>query len=185
MANSKLTFSNKGIPMGRNKSASVNASSQWSEAEDNYLRMTAEQNMPAGMVAAKLGRTPASVYTRKWILGIKNNHTVPRVKTPKGTKVVSKPQIVKVKTSSPPSGMKLFALETGVPVPQRGYRGNEEVRAKLINTLESMNAGQSFVIEKGMLNPTVHLAKTQFQAYRIKTSATSSDKKFYRIFRLA
>ena len=184
MANSKLTFSNKGIPMGRNKSASVNASSQWSEAEDNYLRMTAEQNMPAGMVAAKLGRTSASVYTRKWILGIKNNHAVPRVKAPKATKVVSKPQIVKVKTSKS-SGMNLFALETGVPVPQRGYRGNEEVRAKLINTLERMNAGQSFVIEKGMLNPTVHLAKTQFQAYRIKTSATSADKKFYRIFRLA
>ena len=184
MANSKLTFSNKGIPMGRNKSASVNASSQWSEAEDNYLRMTAEQNMPAGMVAAKLGRTPASVYTRKWTLGIKNNQAVPRVKAPKGAKIVSKPQIVKIKNNIP-SGMKLFALETGVPVPQRGYRGNEEVRAKLINTLERMNAGQSFVIEKGMLNPTVHLAKTQFQAYRIKTSATSAEKKFYRIFRLA
>ena len=184
MANSKLTFSNKGIPMGRNKSASVNASSQWSAAEDNYLRMTAEQNMPAGMVASKLGRTPASVYTRKWILGIKNNHAVPRVKAPKATKVVSKPQIVKVKTSKS-SGMNLFALETGVPVPQRGYRGNEEVRSKIIGTLERMNPGQSFVIEKGMLNPTVHLAKTQFQAYRIKTSATSADKKFYRIFRLA
>jgi len=184
MANSKLTFSNKGIPMGRNKSQSVNASSQWSEAEDNYLRMTAEQNMPAGMVAAKLGRTPASVYTRKWNLGIKNNHAVPRIKAPKGAKVVSKPQIVKIKNNTG-SGMNLFTLETGVPVPQRGYRGNEEVRAKLINTLERMNAGQSFVIEKGMLNPTVHLAKTQFQAYRIKTSATSADKKFYRIFRLA
>jgi hypothetical protein len=184
MAN--LTFSNKGIPMGRNKTVSLNASSQWSEAEDNYLRMTAEQNMPAGMVAAKLGRTNASVYTRKWTLGIKNNHAVPRIKAPKGVKEVSKSQIVKVKTKTDKqSGMQLFALETGVPIPQRGYRGNEEVRMKLINTLERMNPGQSFVIEKGMLNPTVHLAKTQFEAYRIKTSATSADKKFYRIFRLA
>ena len=181
MANSKLTFSNKGIPMGRNKSQSVNASSQWSEAEDNYLRMTAEQNMPAPMVAAKLGRTPASVYTRKWNLGIKNNHAVPRIKAPK---VVSKPQIVKIKNNTG-SGMNLFALETGVPIPQRGYRGNEEVRMKIISTFERMNIGQSFVIEKNMLNPTVHLAKTQFQAYRIKTSATSAEKKFYRIFRLA
>jgi hypothetical protein len=180
MAN--LTFSNKGIPMGRNKSVSVNSNAQWSEAEDNYLRMTAEQNMPAGMVAAKLGRTNASVYTRKWQLGIKNNHAVPRVKAPKTAKIVKTKMTQEVKA---PKGIQLFQLESGIPIPSRGSRGNEQVKMQIRSTFNRMEVGNSFVINKEVLNSAVYIAKNEYGAYRIKTSATSPDKKFFRIFRVA
>ena len=178
MAN--VTFSNKGIPMGRNKSISVNNHSQWSEAEDNYLRMTAEQNVPAGMVASKLGRTNASVYTRKWQLGIKNNQAVPRVKAPKTAKIVRTRTSQEVQV---PKGVQLFQLESGIPVPSKG--GNEVLKNQIRSTFNRMEIGNSFVINKEALNPTVYIAKNEFVAYRIKTSATTPDKKFFRIFRIA
>jgi hypothetical protein len=184
MANSKLTFSNKGIPMGRNKSASVNASSQWSEAEDNYVRMTAEQNMPASMVAAKLGRTKASVYARKWTLGIVNNHDVPRVKAPKATKAPKAPKVKQTPTFKTPKGVQLFQLESGIPIPP-DRRGDVQAKMQIRNAFSRIQVGQSFVINKEVLHSTNYIAKKEYEAYRIKTSATTPDKKFYRIFRVA
>jgi hypothetical protein len=182
MAN--LTFSKKGVPMGRNKSASVNASSQWSEAEDNYLRMTAEQNMSANMVASKLGRTTASVHTRKWNLGIKNNRSVPRIKAPKNAKpmVSPKSQMVVEKT---PKGIQLFKMESNVPMPSRGSRSNEEARNNIRNLFSQMNVGQSFVVPQKMVHVAKYISDKEFPAFKIKTSATTQDKKFHRIFRVA
>jgi hypothetical protein len=177
MAN--LTFSNKGIPMGRNKSTPVNGNSQWSVDEDNFLRMAAAQNMAAGLIASKLGRTPASVYTRKWQLDIQNDKSMPRIKAPKAAKVKAAP----VYEARVPQGVQLFALESGIPVPSKG--GNEELKNKIRGTFNRMEVGQSFVINKEVLNSTVYIAKNEFGAYRIKTSATTPDKKFFRIFRLA
>ena len=180
MAN--LTFSNKGVPMGRNKSVAVNANSHWSAEEDNFLRMAAAQNMTTTLVASKLGRTPASVYTRKWQLDIQNDKTMPRIKSPKTAKPVKAktPQAVKA-----PKGVQLFQLESGIPIPSRGSRGNEQVKMQIRNTFNRMEIGNSFVINKEALNSTVYIAKNEFGAYRIKTSATSPEKKFFRIFRVA
>jgi hypothetical protein len=178
MAN--LTFSNKGIPMGRNKSTPVNSHSQWSSEEDQFLRMAAAQNMSAGLIASKLGRTSASVYTRKWQLDIQNDKTMPKIKAPKAAKVKAAPVY---KAANVPTGVQLFALESGVPVPSKG--GNEELKNKIRGTFNRMEVGQSFVINKEVLNSTVYIAKNEFGAYRIKTSATTPDKKFFRIFRLA
>lgn len=176
MAN--LTFSNKGVPMGRNKSIPVNSNSQWSLDEDKFLRMAAAQNMSAGLIASKLGRTSASVYQRKWLLDIQNDKSVPRIAGPRNAKRARKVQ--EIKTSS---GVQLFALESGIPIPAKG--GNEELKNKIRGTFNLMEVGQSFVINKEVLNSTVYIAKNEFGAYRIKTSATSPDKKFFRIFRLA
>ena len=178
MAN--LTFSNKGIPMGRNKSIAVNNHTQWSTEEDNFLRMAAAQNMTSTLMASKLGRTPASVYTRKWQLGIQNNKAVPKIKAPKAAKVVRTRTAQEVKV---PKGVQLFQLESGIPVPSKG--GNEQVKNQIRSTFNKMEVGQSFVINKEALNSTVYIAKMEFGAYRIKTSATSPEKKFFRIFRLA
>jgi hypothetical protein len=180
MAN--VTFSNKGIPMGRNKSVAVNANSHWSAEEDNFLRMAAAQNMTTTLVASKLGRTPASVYTRKWQLDIQNDKAMPRIKAPKTAKVV------RTKTAQPvkvPKGVQLFQLESGIPIPSRGSRGNEHLKMQIRSTFNRMEIGNSFVINKEALNSTVYIAKNEFGAYRIKTSATSAEKKFFRIFRVA
>jgi hypothetical protein len=178
MAN--VTFSNKGIPMGRNKSVAVNANSHWSAEEDNFLRMAAAQNMTTTLVASKLGRTPASVYTRKWQLDIQNDKAMPRIKAPKTAKVVRTKTAQAVKV---PKGVQLFQLESGIPVPSKG--GNEVLKNQIRNTFMRMEIGNSFVINKEALNSTVYIAKNEFGAYRIKTSATTPDKKFFRIFRIA
>jgi hypothetical protein len=175
MAN--LKFSENGVPMGRNKKATTNGNSQWSTAEDNYLQMAAEQNIPAGIVAAKLGRSNASIYTRKWQLGIKNNTSVPRVKT-------SKKQATKLETPAP-KGVQLFTLESGVPVPGRGRHSNDEARTQLRGIFNKMSTGQSFVVPKNVVHVATHLVKKEFGAFKIRTSATSADKKFFRIFRVA
>ena len=178
MAN--LTFSNKGVPMGRNKSIPVNNHTQWSAEEDNFLRMAAAQNMASTLMASKLGRTAASVYTRKWQLNIQNDKTVPRIKAPKTAKVVRTRTSQEVKT---PKGIQLFQLESGIPVPSKG--GNEALKNQIRSTFNRMEIGNSFVINKEALNSTVYIAKNEYGAYRIKTSATTPDKKFFRIFRIA
>jgi len=181
MAN--LTFSNKGIPMGRNKSIAVNTNSQWSAEEDNFLRMAAAQNMSTGLMASKLGRTPASVYTRKWNLDIQNDKSMPRIKAPKTAKITSK--VKQTPTSYAPKGVQLFQLESGIPVPERGNRGDMQAKMQIRSAFDRIQVGQSFVINKEVLHSTNYIAKNEYGAYRIKTSATSPDKKFYRIFRVA
>jgi len=178
MAN--LTFSNKGVPMGRNKSTPVNSNAQWSLEEDKFLRMAAAQNMSAGLIASKLGRTSASVYQRKWLLDIQNDKTMPRIKAPKAAKVKAAPVHREAK-----AGVQLFQLESGIPVPERGNRGDMQAKMQIRSAFDRIQVGQSFVINKEVLHSTVYIAKNEFGAYRIKTSATSPDKKFFRIFRLA
>jgi hypothetical protein len=105
---------------------------------------------------------------------------MPRIAAPRNAKIKRTRMVQEIKT---PSGVQLFALESGIPVPSKG--GNEELKNKIRGTFNRMEVGQSFVINKEVLNSTVYIAKNEFGAYRIKTSATSPDKKFFRIFRLA
>jgi hypothetical protein len=175
MAN--LTFSKKGIPMGRNKSQADNKSKQWSSAEDNYIRMAVEQGLCTATVAAKLGRTKASVQNRKWNLGIEG-----RFGSSKGKSVVA-PKVTK--EAKVPKGIQLFTLESNVPIPSKGKGANEEARNHMRALFNKIQIGQSFVVPKGMVHVVSHLAKKEYEAFRIRTSATSAEKKFFRIFRVA
>ncbi len=178
MAN--LTFSKKGVPMGRNKSTAENTSSRWTPEEDNYLRLAAEQNVSSRTVAAKLGRSYASVYTRKWQLDIKNNKSVPR----KGAKRTSVKSPIATTTYATPKGIELFKIETGVPLPARNGR-NEEARNQMREIFNQIKVGQSFVVPKNMVYVAQYIVNKEFQAYKLRTSATSADKKFFRIYRVA
>lgn len=178
MAN--LTFSKKGVPMGRNKSQADNKNSQWSEAEDNYLRMAVEKGICAGTVASKLGRTEHSVKNRKWMLGIKGRFPSAKgkgIKAPASTKQTPF-------TEKAPKGLQLFQMESNVPVPSRGASANEEARNRMRELFSRMNVGQSFVVPRKMVHVAKYITDKEFPAFKIKTSATSADKKFHRIFRV-
>jgi hypothetical protein len=181
MAN--VTFSKKGVPMGRNKSQADNKNSQWSAAEDNYLRMAVEKGICAGTVASKLGRTEHSVKNRKWILGIEGRFPSAKGKGIKGIKT-STPKVSQMVTEKTPKGLQLFQMESNVPLPSRGG-ANEEVRNQMRNLFGKMEVGQSFVVPQKMVHVAKYITDKEFPAYKIKTSATSPDKKFHRIFRVA
>lgn len=178
MAN--LTFSKKGIPMGRNKSQADNKSKQWSSAEDNYIRMAVEQGLCTATVASKLGRTVASVQNRKWNLGIEG-----RFGSSKGKKVAAPKAVKMTKEYKAPKGIQLFTLESNVPIPSKGKGANEEARNHMRDLFNKIQVGQSFVVPKGMVHVVSHLVKKEYEAFKIRTSATSAEKKFFRIFRVA
>jgi hypothetical protein len=182
MAN--VTFSKKGVPMGRNKSQADNKNSQWSEAEDNYIRMAIEKGTCAGTVASKLGRTEHSVKNRKWILGIEGRF--PSAKG-KGIKTIKTPSSTtsQMVTEKAPKGMQLFQMESNVPLPSGGRSANEETRNRMRSLFSQMNVGQSFVVPQKMVHVAKYITDKEFPAYKIKTSATSQDKKFHRIYRVA
>lgn len=175
MAN--LTFSEKGVPMGRNKSKAANKNKQWSPAEDNYIRMAVEAGTPSSVVAAKLGRSIASVQNRKWSLGIEGRFGY-------SLRGAQKKETAAKATVPTVSGMKIMVLETGVPIPSRGNR-NEEARNEMRSLFTQMKKGQSFVVPRKLVHVGVYLINKEFEGYKIKTSATSPEKKFFRIFRIA
>jgi hypothetical protein len=175
MAN--LTFSDKGVPMGRNKSKAARKHKQWTAAEDNYIRMAAEAGTVSSVVASKLGRSIASVQNRKWSLGVEGRFG----NSPRG---IRKKETAMKTTVATPSGMKIMVLETGVPIPSRGTR-NEEARGEMRKLFTQMKKGQSFVVPSKLVHVGVYLINKEFEGYKIKTSATSPEKKFFRIFRIA
>jgi len=179
MAN--LTFSEKGVPMGRNKSKAANKNKQWSAAEDNYIRMAVEAGTPSSVVASKLGRSIAAVQGRKWSLGIEGRFG----NSPRGSrKKESASKATGAKVTETPNGLRTMVLETGVPMPSRGNR-NEEARSQMRSLFNQMKVGQSFVVPRKLVHVGVYLINKEFEGYKIKTSATSTDKKFFRIFRVA
>jgi hypothetical protein len=177
MAN--LTFSEKGVPMGRNKSKAANKNKQWSAAEDNYIRMAVEAGTPSSVVASKLGRSIASVQNRKWNLGIEGRFG----NSPRGSRKKTENKSTKT-TQQTPNGLKVLVLETGVPLPSRGNR-NEEARTQMRGLFNQMKVGQSFVVPRKLVHVGVYLINKEFEGYKIRTSATAADKKFFRIFRVA
>jgi hypothetical protein len=178
MAN--LTFSEKGVPMGRNKSKAANKHKQWSPAEDNYIRMAVEAGTPSSVVASKLGRSIAAVQGRKWNLGIEGRFGNSPRGLGKRTKAAKAPQAEAQSTN----GLRTMVLESGVPLPSRGNR-NEEARSQMRNLFNQMKVGQSFVVPRKLVHVGVYLINKEFEGYKIKTSATAADKKFFRIFRVA
>jgi hypothetical protein len=76
-------------------------------------------------------------------------------------------------------------MESNVPIPSRGAGANEEARVKMRELFSKMNVGQSFVVPRKMVHVAKYITDKEFPAFKIKTSATSADKKFHRIFRVA
>lgn len=164
--------------MGRNKSKADNKNKQWSTAEDNYIKLAVEQGLPSSVVASKLGRSIASVQNRKWGLGIEGRFG----NSPRGSR--KKSVAVKTPAVQTPQGLKVMTLETGVPMPSRGNR-NEEARDQMRSLFNKMTVGQSFVVPRKLVHVGVYLINREFEGYKIRTSATTPDKKFFRIFRVA
>jgi hypothetical protein len=183
------TFSKNGKPMGRTPATAENKNKQWSKEEDVYLALALREGISASDVAARLGRTKNSVYFRKLSLGLEGVFTRGKRTNkhePKSKLVQNKQQ--KVQSQSKPQSFEfvnIFQLESGVPVPQRGAKANEEERESARNVFSRMNPGQSFVVPRRLVHVVRHLANKEFESYKIKASAIGSDKKFFRIFRLA
>ena len=179
-----LTFSKNGVPMGRNKSTAENNSSRWTAQEDNYLKMALAESLPSVEVAAKLGRSIASVATRKWTLKLEGRFG----NSPKGStgnfKSTARTRTKANQTATPPQGIQLFKIETGVPLPARNGR-NEQARSQVRNIFNQIQIGQSFVVPNNMVHVAQYIVNKEFQSYKIRTSATSADKKFFRIYRVA
>lgn len=183
---SNLKFSKNGVPMGRNKSQAGNNNSHWTEAEDNYIRLAVSEGSSVDGVAAKLGRTRQAVLSRKWTQGIKGRFGNPKSKKMQGIKTPIAPT-VKNPSKTPikvPAGLELFRMESNVPMTSRGSM-NEESRNKIRNLFSNMNVGQSFVVPCKLSHVAKYIATKEFPEFKIRASATSQDKKFHRIFRVA
>jgi hypothetical protein len=180
MAN--LTFSKKGVPLGRNKSKAENNSARWSQKEDAYIRIAVEKGLSAAEVGAKLGRSIASVLNRKSTLGIEGRFT-PSPRGSKRTATQRKKRNTSVETSGTASGIQILKIETGIPIPTKGR--NEGQRKEIRDLLGKIETGQSFVVPKNLVHVVRYLAKTEFEAYRMRSSPTSTDKQFYRLHRVA
>jgi hypothetical protein len=182
MAN--LTFSKKGVPLGRNKSKAENNSSRWTPKEDAYLRMAVEQGLCAAEVGAKLGRSISSIQSRKYVLGIEGRFTP----SPRGLKRTATQRVKRERPNMELGGMasagiQILKIETGVPIPTRGR--NEAQRTEIRKVLGEIKVGQSFVVPKSMVHIVRYLVRNEYDAYRTRISATSPDKEFYRLHRIA
>lgn len=183
----ELTFSKKGKPLGPNRNPKEGEKRQWSRAEDNYLRMAVRDGISLETVCARLGRTRYSVVCRKSKLGIEGRFS--KIRKTQGSKVAVERQLGlfdQVKAAKPEkTGVQVMVLESGFEVPNRGRKQNEEARQKMRGLFEQMKTGQSFVVPKNLLYVATHVANREFSSYKIRTSATSPEKAFYRIFRTA
>lgn len=177
----EISFSKNGKPMGRTKSTMVRKNKQWTAEEDNYIRIAVQEGASTAKVSERLGRSVAAISGRKWTLGIEG-----RLSSSKGKKG-NKMDRNSVATSTPKPtlsfGSGILELESGVPLPTKNSR-NEEARTKMRTLFSQMRQGQSFVVPKNLLHVASHLAKKEFVGYKTRSSATSSEKQFYRIFRV-
>lgn len=173
------TFSKNGKPMGRPKSTMERKNKHWTPEEDNYIRIAVQEGLSTAAVSARLGRTVASIQGRKWYLGIEGRLASSKGK--KGTKV-NRNSVANNQIPTLQFGSGILELESGIPMPTKNSR-NEDARNKMRSLFGQMKPGQSFVVPKNLLHVATHLAKKEYQEYKLRSTATSSDKKFYRIFR--
>lgn len=175
-------FSTNGKVLGRPTQGSLDRQNkQWSQEEDKFLEIAVASGMSVNDVASRLQRGRTSIMQRKWMLGIEGRFRRSR-------KVKAKKSLnVRVKsTTTTQAGVNLFQLESGVELPKRGATSkNEEARMKIRELFAKMKPGQSFVIPSDLKHPMYHIARTEFENYKISRSKTSADGKFFRIFRVA
>lgn len=177
-----IKFSKNGKPLGRTKSALERNNKQWSPEEDNYLRIAVAEGLSAITVAERLCRTAHSVRTRKWSLGIEGRLQRPtkKVVAVSKTKKVVQPKS-QLQIDFQPG---ILELESNVPLPTKHGR-NEEARNKMRELLNKMQPGQSFVVPQNMFHPATYLINKEYGSFKTRSTPTTADKKFYRIFRIA
>lgn len=189
MSKKELSFGKNGKVLGRVKVGSQN-NSAWTENEDAFLRKAIAEGKTTQFISERLGRSIASLATRKWKLCIPGRFK----NSPRGTSRNLTHQDatpVPVPVSAPVSEVKstvtfgkgVLELESNVPIPTRSSK-NDEVRIKLSDLFKAMKPNQSFVVPKNLHHVALHVAKKEFESYKIKSAATTGDKKFYRIFRV-
>lgn len=176
-----ISFSKNGKPMGRTKSTMGRKNKQWTQEEDNYIHIAVQQGISTAKVSERLGRTMASISTRKWSLGIEDR--LLNSKGPKGAKLNRHEILSPSMPSAMSFGPGILELESGIPLPSHNSR-NDESRSKMRTLFSQMRQGQSFVIPRKLLHVAVHLGKKEFGSYKLRSSATTPDKQFYRIFRV-
>ena len=179
-------FSKNGKPLGRTPvKGDQNKFKAWTPEEDNFLRLAVKEQIPRSVVAVRLGRTQNAVTFRKHVLKIEGPFG-----RSKRSHVEKSREIQKSVLDHSPSdqgqtqGIQIFKLETGIPVPARAGR-NEEERSKIRLLLGSMEIGQSFVVPKNLAHVVKHVIIKEFVSYKTRICATSNEKRFYRVFRVA
>jgi hypothetical protein len=173
-------FSKNGKPLGR-VSANANKNKAWTAEEDNYLTLALSENKTLAQVASRLGRTKNAITFRKHILGLEGRFG----NSGRGRKPNQRKPYSPVTESITNDGLGIMVLESGIPVPTRGSKVHEAEREKLRDLFRAMHVGMSFVVPRNLVHVAKHIVDKEFEAYRIKTSATSAEKKFFRIFRVA
>ncbi len=149
---------------------------RWSDEDDSILKQTMGKS--AREVARLLGRTEASIMSRRWSINSGANE-----KTAQPEKSVSNTVI-----NNNINDGDLWKIEDDVPLPSRTKPTSTETQImveKVKDLLSKIGAGQSFVVPRIALRHVMSLSKLDFPEYKIRTSATSKEKKFFRIYRIA
>jgi len=96
---------------------------------------------------------------------------------------VTKKSAQSTKSPTPPKGLELFKLETGIPVPPRGQHDPQFI-IMITGVLKDMKPKQSFAFPKKKQAAISKIAKNDFPKYKMRFSTIQPDKKFVRVFRL-
>lgn len=134
----------------------------WTNNDDEKLIQLVKEGLPSRVIGEKLERSTLSIQSRRHLL--------------------KKEKVHNVELAS--NGLALMVLEDGIQPPP-GRSKNEELRNQLRKLFENMKVGQSFVVPRKVVHIIHYLINSEFESYRIRTSAISSDKQFFRIFRIA
>ena len=177
-------FSKNGKPLGK-VSQDGNRNKKWTAEEDMYLAIAVKEQIPVTQVANRLGRTKHAIVFRKHTIGLQGSFgRAERLKNPKPTSWLSTVTKNHAPVENQQEDPLTFVLETGIPLPARS-RSNEEDKNRLRAIFDKMMTGQSFVVPRKMVHVAKHLANLEYEAYQLKTSCLSVDKKFFRIYRVA
>ena len=160
---------------------------RWNESEDTILRESVKQGLGLADIAKLLNRTEHAIVGRKWYLEIDGRFKRSANKT-HAVQPAKAVQAIQPAAQSSSLEFELFQIEDNVPLPSRGKGNRDETLAmiaKCDTVLGSLGNNQSFVVPRIAVRHVLDLAKTKYQAYKVKTSATAPNKKFFRIFRVA
>lgn len=148
---------------------------RFTPSEDTMIREAIASGVTLKNLSVALGKSESSISGRKYYLKLEGRFGSGKSAPANVSK--SNEQVKEAEKIT------LFILEDDVPMPSRTR--NEEERNKIREILKVMRVNQSFALPRNLSHVAVHLIKTEFPEYKIKCSATSKEKKFYRIYRLA
>ena len=164
---------------------------KWTSDDVLALREAVNKKANINDLAASIGKSTSSIFTKKSDLGIKGSFAKGATKSLKAT-VVGKvnlevEEIKEVEQEDAPimvDGKEIYVIETTVvPVKLRGIE--QKMIDKVKHLLSIVEPGQSFVIETRMIRFMNEFEKADFSHYKLKKQRTDKSKKFTRIYRLA